>query len=123
MLGLTAMIPSKGKLIAIAVVGIALVVGFFYVKAIKEENERLVLENTLKQAEVVSYQERIEDAQRFNDTLAGLNRKQAEDTKELANKFDRDLERIAIKKPGLLETRINKATQKVFDDFEELTNR
>ena len=41
---------------------------------------------------------------------------------ELLNKFQRhDLSLLSLKKPGLIEKRVNNATKKVFDDIERLT--
>ena len=49
--------------------------------------------------------------------------KEAEKYKdELLNKFQRhDLSLLSLKKPGLIEKRVNNATKKVFDDIERLT--
>lgn len=41
---------------------------------------------------------------------------------ELAKKFrSHDLTNLTLRKPGLIETRVNNATQELFDDFESST--
>ena len=51
------------------------------------------------------------------------NLQKAEEYKdELLGKFQKhDLTRLSLKKPGLIEKRVNSATKKVFDDIERLT--
>ena len=45
------------------------------------------------------------------------------DITELRRKFDgHDLDDLSRRKPGLIENIINKATQEVFDEFEEITD-
>ena len=66
-----------------------------------------------------------EDNAKMNQLSSELQNDLAEATKykdELINKLQKhDLTRLSLKKPGLIEKRINNGTKKLFESFESLT--
>ena len=66
-----------------------------------------------------------EDNAKMNQLSNELQKDLAEATKykdELINKLQKhDLTRLSLKKPGLIEKRINNGTKKLFESFESLT--
>ena len=67
-----------------------------------------------------------EEAARHQETSASLQTSLAEAesrVNELRSKFsNHDLTKLALRKPGLIETRINNGTKQVFDQLEDLTD-
>ena len=65
------------------------------------------------------------DNEKMNKLSSELQLELAEATKykdELINKLQKhDLTRLSLKKPGLIEKRINNGTKKLFESFESLT--
>ena len=106
------------------------VVGYFFYK----KNERLKAELTTINLQVESYENRlgqlneaIDDAQKTMDTLHERNNaieKAADDRKEELDKVLRthDINKIAERKASLLTLKVNRASAKVMETFELLTD-
>ena len=81
-------------------------------KIVAEDNERTI--NAMK-----------EDAETNAELAAELTQQLQESEKrrnDLINIFSRhDLTNLAMKKPGLIEKRLNNGTEKAFDDIESIT--
>ena len=81
-------------------------------KIVAEDNERTI--NAMK-----------EDAETNAELAAELTQELQESEKrrnDLINVFSRhDLTNLALKKPGLIEKRLNNGTEKAFDDIESIT--
>ena len=81
-------------------------------KIVAEDNERTI--NAMK-----------EDAETNAELAAELTQELQESEKrrnDLINIFSRhDLTNLAMKKPGLIEKRLNNGTEKAFDDIESIT--
>jgi len=105
-------------------------VGYFFYK----KNERLKAELTTINLQVESYENRlgqlneaIDDAQKTMDTLHERNNaieKAADDRKEELDKVLRthDINKIAERKASLLTRKVNRASAKVMETFELLTD-
>ena len=105
-------------------------VGYFFYK----KNERLKAELTTINLQVESYENRlvqlteaVDDAQKTMDTLHERNNaieKAADDRKEELDKVLRthDINKIAERKASLLTRKVNRASAKVMETFELLTD-
>jgi ABC-type transport system involved in cytochrome bd biosynthesis fused ATPase/permease subunit len=89
---------------------------------LRENNTKLVVANETNQATINQMQA---DSQLLQETIGQLNVDLQEATAykdELISKLQRhDLSRLSLRKPGLIEKRINDGTSQVFDDLEELS--
>jgi len=116
----------------ILVIGIVGAIGFgakyYYdttqnkIAILQDSNAKLELvaetnQNTINQLQA--------DNEKMNKLSGELQLELAEATKykdELINKLQKhDLTRLSLKKPGLIEKRINNGTKKLFESFESLT--
>ena len=116
----------------ILVIGIVGAIGFgakyYYdttqnkIAVLQDSNAKLELvaetnQNTINQLQA--------DNEKMNKLSGELQLELAEATKykdELINKLQKhDLTRLSLKKPGLIEKRINNGTKKLFESFESLT--
>tara|TARA_Y100001937_G_scaffold83370_1_gene112780 strand:- start:323 stop:712 length:390 start_codon:yes stop_codon:yes gene_type:complete len=116
----------------ILVIGIVGAIGFgakyYYdttqnkIAVLQDSNAKLELvaetnQNTINQLQA--------DNEKMNKLSSELQLELAEATKykdELINKLQKhDLTRLSLKKPGLIEKRINNGTKKLFESFESLT--
>jgi len=116
----------------ILVIGIVGAIGFgakyYYdttqnkIAILQDSNAKLELvaetnQNTINQLQA--------DNEKMNKLSSELQSELAEATKykdELINKLQKhDLTRLSLKKPGLIEKRINNGTKKLFESFESLT--
>ena len=116
----------------ILVIGIVGAIGFgakyYYdttqnkIAILQDSNAKLELvaetnQNTINQLQA--------DNEKMNKLSSKLQLELAEATKykdELINKLQKhDLTRLSLKKPGLIEKRINNGTKKLFESFESLT--
>ena len=116
-------------LLVIGVVGSAVGGAYFYyqdtqerIATLQENNAKLELVAKNTQATLDSFQKDYERVSSLNNELQE-NLKNAENYKDqLINQLqDHDLTRLSLKKPGLIETRINNGTRKVFEDIESIT--
>lgn len=126
------MIFGGAKVAIVAAVIIATMAGGFYLYY-KDSQARMaiLIENSAKLEQAVQTQSlaiaQLEsDAKKFaelNRELT-LNMQKAEEYKDtLISKLRRhDLTKLSEQKPGLIEKRINDATKKLFDEFEEITS-
>lgn len=72
---------------------------------------------------ILRLEETRKEDQRKMLVLTIKNREAAREVKDLQDKFRRhDLDNLSLKKPGLIEKIINKGTEKVFRDLEDLTD-
>ena len=92
------------------------------IAVLQDSNAKLELvaetnQNTINQLQA--------DNEKMNKLSGELQLELAEATKykdELINKLQKhDLTRLSLKKPGLIEKRINNGTKKLFESFESLT--
>jgi chromosome segregation ATPase len=92
------------------------------IRQLRENNVKLVTANETNQATINQMQR---DSQLLQETIGQLNSslQEAEAYKdELLGKLQRhDLSRLSVRKPGLIEKRINDGTAQVFDDLEALS--
>lgn len=102
---------------------------FYYVKQLQHDNEVLKLnqvkleESITEQQEVIamqkqSYEQILVANNELTDKVKELNGAKAELQKKLA---DHDINYLAVDKPGLIERIINKGTEDVLNDIENLT--
>lgn len=83
--------------------------------------EKQILDQAVKtnEATIGRMQQDAERTQRLNDELqASLREAEAGLDQIRATLSDHDLTRLALRKPGLIETRINNGTKQVFDQIE-----
>ena len=123
------MFKLYGILLIIGIVGaIGFGAKYYYdttqnkIAVLQDSNAKLELvaetnQNTINQLQ--------EDNAKMNQLSNELQKDLAEATKykdELINKLQKhDLTRLSLKKPGLIEKRINNGTKKLFESFESLT--
>ena len=114
-----------------AVVGAAAFGGYLYVKNITAENKALAQQVGALQSSNVSLQATLDTALENEQRQADLNgqlqvrlsdaESRLTDLRRLL--LEHDLTALALEKPGLIERRVNSATQNVFDSFEFITAR
>ena len=116
----------------ILVIGIVGAIGFgakyYYdttqnkIAVLQENNAKLEIVAETNQNTINRLQE---DNEKMNELTSKLQVDLQEATKykdELINKLQKhDLTRLSLKKPGLIEKRINNGTKKLFESFESLT--
>ncbi len=87
--------------------------------------EKAILDTALEQqtASINAMQEQMERQNELNTELQANLQEANSGLNEMRSKFARhDLTRLAIAKPGLIQTRINNGTDEVFREIEENTN-
>ena len=116
----------------ILIIGIVGAIGFgakyYYdttqnkIAVLQENNAKLEIVAETNQNTINRLQE---DNEKMNELTSKLQVDLQEATKykdELINKLQKhDLTRLSLKKPGLIEKRINNGTKKLFESFESLT--
>tara|TARA_B100001564_G_scaffold346390_1_gene346057 strand:- start:25 stop:414 length:390 start_codon:yes stop_codon:yes gene_type:complete len=116
-------------LLVLGIIGSAVGGAYFYyqdtqerIATLQENNAKLEIVAKNTQATLDSFQADYERVSGLNNELQE-NLKEAETYKDqLINQLqDHDLSRLSLKKPGLIETRINNGTRKVFEDIESIT--
>lgn len=116
-------------LIIFGLVGAVLFGAWYEYKDMQQRMETL-RENNAKLSEAAKANaDALNEVQAFADQMAEQNKtlqldlRNAEAYKDdLMSKLQKhDLARLSLQKPGLIETRINNATAKVFDEIESLT--
>ena len=116
-------------LLVLGIIGSAVGGAYFYyqdtqerIATLQQNNAKLELVARNTQATLDSFQADYERVSGLNNELQE-NLKEAETYKDqLINQLqDHDLSRLSLKKPGLIETRINNGTRKVFEDIESIT--
>ena len=92
------------------------------IAVLQENNAKLEIVAETNQNTINRLQE---DNEKMNELTSKLQVDLQEATKykdELINKLQKhDLTRLSLKKPGLIEKRINNGTKKLFESFESLT--
>ena len=123
------MFKLYGILLIIGIVGaIGFGAKYYYdttqnkIAVLQDSNAKLELVAETNQNTINRLQE---DNAKINQLSSELQKDLAEATKykdELINKLQKhDLTRLSLKKPGLIEKRINNGTKKLFESFESLT--
>ena len=87
--------------------------------------EKAILDTALEQqtASINAMQEQMERQNELNTELQANLQEANSGLNEMRSKFARhDLTRLAIARPGLIQTRINNGTDEVFREIEENTN-
>ena len=92
------------------------------IKTLQENNAKLETVAKANELTINSLQESQEKFANLNLELQGKLDEAEKYGDELRKKLHKhDLTRLSIKKPGLIEKRINNGTQKLFDNIESLT--
>lgn len=92
------------------------------IAALRENNVKLEVANETNQATINQLTNDARVAQEQNAELQASLQAAEEYKDELVLKLQKhDLSRLSVRKPGLIERRINNGTQQVFDDLENLT--
>mgnify|MGYP001369893279 FL=1 len=123
------MFKLYGILLIIGIVGaIGFGAKYYYdttqnkIAVLQDSNAKLELVAETNQNTINRLQE---DNAKINQLSSELQKDLAEATKykdELINKLQKhDLTRLSLKRPGLIEKRINNGTKKLFESFESLT--
>lgn len=118
------------KLYAILIILVLLSAAGYYVNNLQNKlelsianNTKLTLVNTTNQATISQLQQDLLIQQKLVGELNTSLQKAEESKIVLLQKLQRhDLAKLAIKKPKLIEDRINAATTQVFNDLERITN-
>lgn len=114
----------------IAIVAIA-AAGFLYVQNLRSEIDTLEARSAVLSASNQTLEqtldETVEARERQSERVSTLQQRLQESEQE-SNELrrillDHDLTNLALNKPGLIERRVNDATQDVFDSFESITSR
>jgi Tfp pilus assembly protein PilO len=103
--------------------------GYFYytdtqatIAQLRENNAQLKVAVEDNQRTIDTLQETAARNQVLSDELQAKLNESEESRNRLIEVFGKhDLTRLALKKPGLIETRVNNGTQKAFDDIESIT--
>jgi len=103
--------------------------GYFYytdtqatIAQLRENNAQLKVVVEDNQRTIDTLQETAARNQVLSDELQAKLNESEESRNRLIEVFGKhDLTRLALKKPGLIETRVNNGTQKAFDDIESIT--
>ena len=94
------------------------------ISVLKKNNAKLEVANEENQATIKTM---IEDTEKLNSLVNSLNNemKIAESYREeLISKLQKhDLTALSLKKPKMIEKRINDGTKELFDSFESISNR
>ena len=89
---------------------------------LRENNAQLKVAAEDNQRTITALQEQAEQNQRLSDELQEKLNKSEEGRNRLITLFGKhDLTRLAMKKPGLIETRVNNGTKKAFDEIESVS--
>lgn len=116
-------------LIIFGLVGAVLFGAWYEYKDMQQRMETLRENNAKLSQAAKANADALNEVQAFADQMAEQNKtlqldlRNAEAYKDdLMSKLQKhDLARLSLQKPGLIETRINNATAKVFDEIESLT--
>ena len=103
--------------------------GYFYytdtqarIEQLRENNAQLKIAVEDNQNTIDALNAAAEKNQRLSDELQERLNKSEEGLNRLITLFGKhDLTRLALKKPGLIETRVNNGTKKAFDDIESVS--
>lgn len=133
----------KAKIISILLLIAVFYFGFTTIQGLNQQIGKLEADNQAFQASILALSQSydklnsdvssdLDEQQRFNKQLRDLvssNTKQSSELKDMFDKNSKDtnanisrLERLLNEKPSLMEKRINDATQKVFDELEEISD-
>lgn len=103
--------------------------GYFYytdtqatIAQLRENNAQLVIAVEDNQKTIDTMRESAARTQTLSDELAIKLQESEASRNRLIEVFGKhDLTRLALKKPGLIETRVNNGTKKAFDDIESIS--
>lgn len=112
----------------LVIIGLASVGLFYYndsqdkISDLIIEKENLISANSLCSQEIIKLKNNFEQYRKTSDRLTVELNKAKEYNNDLIDKLNRhDLTALTLKKPTLIETRVNDATQKVFSEIESIT--
>ena len=116
---------ALGLLLLITVSGSA-----WYIDRLLDEisvlkGNQIALENSIQaQNEAIAeHIKRAENLQTQNNKLSAQNQESAREVNQLRQTFaNHDLDNLALAKPGLIETKINKAVKRLKEDLEAITD-
>ena len=116
---------ALGLLLLITVSGSA-----WYIDRLLDEisvlkGNQIALENSIQaQNEAIAeHIKRAENLQTQNNKLSAQNQESAREVNNLGQTFaNHDLDNLALAKPGLIETKINKAVKRLKEDLEAITD-
>lgn len=105
-------------------------VGYLYytdtqtrLNTLRDNNAKLESANRTNQETIAQLQKDAELMNKLNEELVTKFNESSKKVDELRDKFiDHDLTTLSLKKPGLIESRINKGTQKAFEHIETITS-
>ena len=103
--------------------------GYFYytdtqerIEQLRANNAKLLIAVEDNERTIAAMKEDAERNQRLSDELQGKLNEAEEGRNRLINLFgSHDLTRLALKKPGMIETRVNNGTKKAFDGIESVS--
>lgn len=109
------------------ILGTALLGGYLYITSLQAEVESLKSLNMAYELQIQTQNDTINQMQTQYQRQAQLTTELTAKNQEIENERDRyleifqrhDLTRLASARPGLIETRANKATKDVFDSIEQ----
>lgn len=121
---------SKYILLAGLVLGVT-GIGYWYftwtnnkIETLTTANAVLTIENATLEDQLETTRQDIALARAERQALSARLESAESYQDELINKLQRhDLTRLALKKPGLIQTRINNGTQEIFNELESITSR
>lgn len=114
-----------GLLLVISVAGSA-----WYIDRLQDEisvlkGNAIAYENSIaQQNEVIQqHKEKAQALQIQNDKLAAQNQESMREVNQLRNTFaSHDLDNLALAKPALIESKVNKAVKRLMQDFRDITD-
>lgn len=133
----------KAKIISILLLIAVFYFGFTTIQGLNQQIGKLEADNQAFQASILALSQSydklnsdvssdLDEQQRFNKQLRDLVSSNTKQSSELKDMFDKNskntnanisrLELLLNEKPSLMEKKINDATQKVFDELEEISD-
>jgi len=114
-----------GLLLVISVAGSA-----WYIDRLQDEisvlkGNAIALENSIAQQneQIKEHKAKAEALQNQNNKLASQNQESMREVNQLRNTFaSHDLDNLALAKPALIESKVNKAVKRLMQEFRDITD-
>ena len=114
-----------GLLLVISVAGSA-----WYIDRLQDEisvlkGNAIALENSIAQQneQIAAHTAKAEALQNQNNKLASQNQESMREVNQLRNTFaSHDLDNLALAKPALIESKVNKAVKRLMQEFRDITD-
>ena len=114
-----------GLLLVISVAGSA-----WYIDRLQDEisvlkGNAIALENSIAQQneQIAAHKAKAEALQNQNNNLASQNQESMREVNQLRNTFaSHDLDNLALAKPALIESKVNKAVKRLMQEFRDITD-